>query len=78
MKPEDAQKVLEENGFNFTLDEIIETGKELYALKESMTGENENSDELEEDELENIAGGAVNWKIAIHQLPSVVRILSRW
>lgn len=82
MKPEDAQKVLTENGYDFTLDEILEVGKELYMLTEQMTGENDNSDELEEDDLENIAGGILSqwWR---HSFPGPfprrrTRIQSMW
>ena len=53
MKPEEALEVLAENGYNFTLDEILEMGKELYALRSKA-----NSDgELSEDDLEDVAGG---------------------
>ena len=53
MQPEEAQKVLAENGFEFTIDEILEAGKELYALRESLN----NGGELSEDDLEAVAGG---------------------
>ncbi len=52
MQPEEAQKVLAENGFDFTIDEILEAGKELYKIREQQA-----SDELNEDDLEDVAGG---------------------
>jgi hypothetical protein len=56
MAPEEAQKELAANGYNFTMDEIIEMGKDLYALRSKA-----NSDgELSEGDLEDVAGG-VAW-----------------
>ena len=56
MLPEEAQKELAENGYDFTLDEILEMGKELYKIRSSM-----NSDgELSEGDLEGVAGG-ISW-----------------
>ena len=56
MQPEEAQKVLAENGYDFTMDEILEAGKELYKIQAQ-----ESSDELSEDELGDVAGGAGKW-----------------
>ncbi len=53
MLPEEAQKVLAENGYDFTLDEILEMGKELYKIRNSTNS----NGELSEDDLENVAGG---------------------
>ena len=52
MQPEEAQKVLAENGFEFTMEEILEAGKELYAMRD-----NQKADELNEEDLEQVAGG---------------------
>lgn len=54
MQPEDAQKVLAENGFDFTIDEILEAGKVLYAMQNAPEGE------LSENDLDAVAGG-VGW-----------------
>lgn len=54
MQPEEAQKVLAENGFDFTIDEILEAGKVLYEMQNSPEGE------LSENDLEAVAGG-VGW-----------------
>ena len=56
MQPEEVQKVLAENGYDFTMDEILEAGKELYKIQAQ-----ESSDELSEDELGDVAGGAGKW-----------------
>ena len=57
MLPEEAQKVLAENGYDFTLDEILEMGKELYKIHSKM-----NSDgELSDDDLEDVSGGS-GWR----------------
>lgn len=55
MEPEEAQKVLAENGFDFTLEEILEAGTELYKMRESMN----NGGELSEDDLDDVAGGCI-------------------
>ena len=52
LQPEEAQKVLAENGFDFTVDEILDAGKELYAIREQQT-----EGELSENDLEEVAGG---------------------
>ena len=53
LQPEEAQKVLAENGYEFTLDEILAAGKELYQMRERMSTDGE----LTEDELSDVAGG---------------------
>ena len=53
LQPEEAQKVLAENGYEFTLDEIIAAGEELYQMRERMN----TSGELTEDDLSDVAGG---------------------
>lgn len=54
MQPEEAQKVLAENGFDFTIDEILEAGKVLYEMQNAPEGE------LSENDLDAVAGG-VGW-----------------
>ena len=55
LSPEDAQKVLAENGFEFSMDEIMEQGKAinemLAKIKAGETGE------LSEDDLDDVSGG---------------------
>ena len=53
LQPEEAQKVLAENGYEFTLDEIVAAGEELYKMRERMN----TSGELTEDDLSDVAGG---------------------
>jgi len=72
MKPEDAQKCLAENGYEFTMDEILEAGKEMYALKEKMT-----SSELSEDDLEDVAGG-FSWGWLKPAVKTVAKFASYW
>ena len=55
LQPEEAQKVLAENGYEFTLDEIVAAGKELYQMRERMN----TSGELTEDDLSDVAGGTI-------------------
>ena len=74
MQPEEAQKVLAENGYDFTLDEILEAGKELYAIRQRM-----DSGELNDDDLENVAGGVrINWGTVEKVCKTVGKILSAW
>ena len=73
MQPEEAQKVLAENGFNFTMDEILEAGNELYAMRERLN----NDGELNEDDLEDVAGG-VNWGTVEKVVKFVGSALSKW
>lgn len=54
LQPEEAQKVLAENGYEFTLDEIVAAGEELYQMRERMN----TSGELTEDDLSDVAGGS--------------------
>ncbi len=76
MEPEDAQKVLAENGFDFPLEEILEVGRELYAMKQKAEA---NGGELDEDDLEDVAGG-VNFKIIGGPIRpfNPIKLLSRW
>lgn len=67
MQPEEVQKTLAENGFDFTLEEILETGTELYKLRESM----DKSGELSEDDLDDVAGGLV-WGPIIKTLATIL------
>lgn len=50
MTPEEVQKVLEEEGVHFTVEEIIQAGEMIKAIAE-------NDGELSEEALENVAGG---------------------
>ena len=72
MQPEEAQKALAENGFDFTIDEIIEAGNELYAMREQQM-----SGELDEDDLENVSGGISIVAVGII-CKCVGAALSRW
>ncbi len=72
MQPEEAQKVLAENGFEFTLDEILEAGKELYAIRNQQL-----SGEIDEEDLENVSGGVSIFVIGI-VVQCAAKALSRW
>lgn len=56
MEPAEAAAKLAEKGYNFTADELVEYGKLLDQAKKNAEGAN---GELDEDALENVAGGAV-------------------
>lgn len=55
LSPEEAQKVLAENGYEFSMDEIMEQGKAINELlakvRAGQTGE------LSEDDLDDVSGG---------------------
>jgi len=57
--PEKAQEYLASNGINMTMEEVLELGKALNAM-------DTNSEELNEEALEDVAGGSltVAWAIA--------------
>lgn len=63
LSPEDAQKVLAENGYEFSMDEIMEAGKTinemLAKIRAGQTGE------LSEDDLEDVSGGGHRTDLAI-------------
>ena len=73
MKPEEAQQVLAENGYNFTMDEILEMGKALYAIR---TKQNSNG-ELSEEDLEDVAGG-INWKVVEFTVKAAAKAAGVW
>lgn len=52
LSPEEAQKVLAENGFVFTLEEVLEQGKEINELLEKFK-----KGEISEEELTAVSGG---------------------
>ena len=56
MAPEDAAVRLRELGYSFTPDELIAYGDQLQELKKKTDGPN---GELNEESLENVAGGGL-------------------
>lgn len=56
LSPEDAQKALAERGFDFSMQEIMEAGKEISELMRKT-----NFGELDEEALSDVSGGAVGW-----------------
>lgn len=71
MQPEEAQKVLAENGFEFTMDEILEAGKVLYEMQNRPEGE------LSADDLDAVSGGS--WmKVAEVVCKAAGAALSAW
>lgn len=52
LSPEEAQKILSENGFDFTLDEILEAGKEINELLAKYK-----NGEISEEDLAEVSGG---------------------
>ena len=63
LSPEDAQKVLAENGYEFSMDEIMKAGKAInemmVKIKAGQTGE------LSEDDLEDVSGGGHGTDLAV-------------
>ena len=72
LQPEEAQKVLAENGYEFTLDEIVAAGEELYQMRERMS----TGAELNEDDLSDVAGGLRLLSPSFS--PNLIRALQRW
>lgn len=55
LSPEDAQKVLAENGYEFSMDEMMEAAKAINeVLAKVKAGE---TGELSEDDLDDVTGG---------------------
>lgn len=55
--PEDVQRVFEAHGVSISLEEVDELGKAIAAAEAQGTAEGE----LTEDQLMNVAGGAIEW-----------------
>ena len=76
LSPEEAQKVLAENGFDFTIDEILDAGNELSKMQERLT-----SGELDEDDLEDVSGGASrfwSWETLKNIFKTVAKMCGPW
>lgn len=58
--PEEAVKVLEEKGYSFSVEELVAFGEALVSVCKG-TGE------LDATELEDVTGGAINWRKVVGQ-----------
>ena len=59
MEPSEAVTVLENKGYDFTVDELTAFGKALVKVCSAK------SEELSDEELQDVAGGAVNWRYVV-------------
>ena len=72
LEPAEAQKVLAEKGYDFTLDEILAYGEEFNATMAKMKG-----GELSEEDLADVAGGC-KWCLAAGIATGIVLVTVGW
>lgn len=72
LQPAEAQKVLAENGFNFTIEEILAKGEELNEFIKKM-----NSGEINEEALDQVSGGC-KWCFAAGVAIGVTAYILPW
>ena len=72
LQPEEAQKVLAENGYEFSVEEVVEKGNELNEFIKKI-----NSGEITEDALDNVSGGC-KWCFAAGVAVGVAAYLLPW
>lgn len=56
--PEEAVKILEEKGYSYTVEELEAFGNALVSICQG-------GGELTDSELEEVSGGAVNWRYVV-------------
>ena len=59
--PAEAVKFLEEKGYSFTEEELVAFGEALVSICKG-------AGELDENALEDVAGGAINWRQVVGQV----------